>query len=238
MIRNIKALGLALVAVFAMSAMAASAAQAEGEGAPDFWAAQYPAHIEATPDPGSGRQVLTSPFGKVRCEEVQGTAVLNERSNELTSEEIGYSGDCTALGLFPTTVDAEGCHFTFTVEETETASTSNGSVHLDCPEGTGSITVTIFEVGSEPPHPEEELICTIHIPGGQTFGGITYHNIETEDGIMHVTVEANTGGVIHESHEGSLCGTGTSETDSYTGSFIASATNSKGEPINTTITDT
>ena len=241
MIRNIKALGLALVAVFAMSVLAASAAQAEGEGTPDFWAAEYPATIKATTDPGAGKQVFTSkPLGgKVRCNDPGGVGTLGGRSNELTAEEISFTGECKGLGIFPATVDSEGCHFTFTVETTVNATTSTGSVHLVCP-GTsrGGITVTLFPFGTVPPH-ETTPVCTIHIPEGQTFGGITYHNIETKDGTMHVTVEANVSEEIEASYEGEQCEGLHSTEDSFEGTFIASAENEETEEaIDTTITDT
>ena len=237
--KRIKALATALAALFAMSGLAASAAQAEGEGASDFWAAEYPAQITATPD--EGRQVFTSgPLGgKIRCNDFSGSGVLSERSNELTMESLEYSGECKALGIFPMTIDTNGCHFTFTVDETLTATTSSGTTHLTCP-GKSGIVFTTFEIGGdegnpcEPPDPPFE---TVHIPGGQSFQGVTYHNIETEDGTMHVTVEMNIEEETEATYEGSWY-EGTSTTDSYSGKFIASAENELNEPIDTTITDT
>ncbi len=241
MIRNLKALGLALVAVFALSAMAASAAQATG---PEFWTGTGNTFehgtVRATFD--TGKQVFTSkPLGaKVRCDEVHGSATLAAPSNELTAENLAFTGNCLTASVFPTTVNTNGCHFTFTVENTHEGSKTvyDGKVHLVCPSGgPESITVTVFEAGTEPPH-EGTPICTIHIPGGQTFGGITYHNIETAGGRMHVTVEAKTGAVIHSTYNGSLCEGKSSTEDSFEGSFIASAENKAGEPIDATITDT
>ena len=239
MIRNIKALGLALVAVFAMSAMAASAAQAEG---PDFTAGGYTATITATRD-GTTKQTFTSgPLGgKVRCNEVGGTATLSERGNALKSEGLTYSGECKALGLLPVTVHTNGCSYEFTVETTVSATTSTGSVHLACPTGgPEGIQVTIYKFGTPETVEAHENAANrsevITIPGGQTFTGITYHNITTEDNTMHVTVEANVQEQIHAIYTGSLY-EGTSTTDSYEGTFIASA-EAGGKSVDTTIEDT
>ncbi len=86
--------------------------------------------------------------------------------------------------------------------------------------------------------------CIIHIPDEQTFSGITYKNIETAGGLMHVTVSANVQKQIHSTDtpvNGGIPGcekeTTTTE-DSFEGSFIASAENEKGKAINVTIEDT
>ena len=221
MIRNIKALGLALVAVFAMSAMAASAAQAA-----EFTAAEYPATITATPD-GTGKQVFTSgPLGgKVRCNTVSGTSTLAGASTEMLAEEIEYTGECKALGLLPATIHMNGCKYRFTV---------SGSVHIECPTG-ASITVVIYQFGTTPAeHGNPEKVTEVIHLGSQTVNGITYHNIETADGTMHVTVEAHVEEEIEATYTGSLY-EGSSTTDSYEGKFIASAKNEFGEAIDTTV---
>ncbi len=243
MIRNLKALGLALVAVCAMSAMTAAAAQAAG--APDFTAAEYPAHIEATKD-GTVKQVFTSSIlgAKVRCENVGGTAVLENRSNELTATNLAFFENCLAAGVFPTTVNTNSCHFLFTVETTVTATESTGKVHLKCTEEPKSITITIFRVGAPTPHVAADRRCTIHIPAEQTFNGVTYRNIVTGNGVMHVTVEANVKEGIEATYvpeNGGIPGCekeATTKKDSFEGAFIASATNELGEPDNLTIEDT
>ena len=71
MIRNLKALGLAMVAVFAMSAMAASAAQAED---PAFFAApNIRRHFRNKAEPR--RSAPES--GNLHCQHVEGNAVLD-----------------------------------------------------------------------------------------------------------------------------------------------------------------
>ncbi len=247
MIRNPKILGPALVAVCALAAMTASVAQAAGS--PDFSMTPI-RYIKASKD--EGKQIFTSQGGvKVRCEEVGGEGALseeNERSNELTFDSFEYSGNCLASGVFPATVDTSGCHLTFTVEETVTATESKGSVKLQCTGEPHSVTITIYKAGAETvegKHLDADRRCIIHIPDEQTFSGVTYKNIETEDGQMHVTFNTNVQKQIHStdtSVSGGIPGCEKSEQptteDSFEGKFIASAEDGSGQATNLTIEDT
>jgi hypothetical protein len=118
MIRNLKALGLALVAVLAMSVMAASAAQG----------AAFKSEAGTTFLSGSQvtENVFTTAAGKVKCKkatfsgEVTGTSVT-----ELTI--IPLYEECTAFGQ-SAKVTMEGCDYDFDVT---TATT--GHVKITCP---------------------------------------------------------------------------------------------------------
>ena len=232
MIRNLKALGLALVAVFAMSAMAASAAQAEDPG--HFGAAEYPATINAV---GETVQEFVSPtLGALTCANVSGVSTLEEPSDELTGENIQYSNCDAGGGLFPVTVDTNNCHFTFELDTMIDDNTGEGGVIIEgCDDATG-ITITVFAFGSTQ-HLPEELICEIHVPE-QTVGNITYHNITDEStGKEAVTVEADESTVASEVTEGGICNEA-NESNIYNGSFIATAENEDEEDIDATITST
>ena len=230
MIRNIKALGLALVAVFAMSAVAASAAQAEKQAA--FWADGYTATIDTT----GGTQTFVTGSGEVSCGEVHGKGELKEESTSLTSTNVEFT-NCTADGFFPATIDMNSCDFHFTAGTTTEAepNTAEGSVDVKCTKTGDSITVTIYEFGCKPPH-ECSVIGEIHVKAQNGIGPIVYHNKTTEEEVMDVeaTVEAAN---IHAEYEGSIFGeSGTDAESEYTGSFTASGTNKFEQPTDTTIT--
>jgi hypothetical protein len=120
MIRNAKILGLALVAVLAMSAMVASAASAT-----KFTAAKYPATVKGTQT--GGGHVFEVGGGKVTCTGATFTGTLSAASEEMTMTP-NYTG-CTAFGFIGAEVTgfgSEGCDYLFT---------TNGKAHLKCPAG-------------------------------------------------------------------------------------------------------
>jgi hypothetical protein len=240
--RNLKALGLALVAVFAMSAIAAAAAQAEEIA--DFSAASYPTTIDAVSE---GAQVFKVPgLPNLTCTSLgKSHAILEKESGELTATDITFENcHVVSLGItFPVTVDSNKCHFTFTADTYTPAATeghgqADGDVHIkECENG--SITITVFKAGSTE-HLPGDLRCTIHVPN-QTPGAktnVTYKN-ETTEGVMAVTVEAHLTEVKTEVTESTLCGSTRTVNSTYEGSFWAKATASDGKTyIDTTVTGT
>ncbi len=126
--RNLKALGLALVAAFALSAIAASAASA------DFITTNDGTTIlesEATET-----QVFKNGEGvEVKCTAVAVDGSIVGTTAETVTVEPTYSG-CTIVipkvGTVPAFVDTEGCHYLFTTVT---------QVHILCPTGK-KITVT------------------------------------------------------------------------------------------------
>ena len=126
MIRNLKSLGLALVAVLAMSAVVASAAQA----VPSFTASAYPA--TGTGSNKAGSETFTTEAGTVQCDShFEGT--LTEASSTLTITPK-YS-ECTAFGFLNATVETEGCTYVFHATEQVSAGVYNSHVDVVCPEG-------------------------------------------------------------------------------------------------------
>ena len=137
MTRNLKTLGLAIVAVLAMSAMVASAAQASVE----FTAPSYPATL-------SGNQATTHVF---TVETTSGDNITTTCttasfhgtiSGPNTAQTITptYTG-CTAFGL-EATVKFEGCDYVFHPGATTgTADEYSGTADLSCPAGTGPVRV-------------------------------------------------------------------------------------------------
>jgi hypothetical protein len=245
MIRNLKALGLLLVALLAMSALGGAVAQAAEDPA-DFAASEYPATVTTEADPNAPTQTFTTATGNITCQEVRGDATLAAQSNELTGTGVAETGpeftNCHATALkFPTTVDTNGCHFTFTAgtaltEPEGTFVDSTGSVRIhECDSATGVI-VRIYG-GAE--HTEANLGCQIDVHE-QELNGITYKNVETE-GVEEVTAEVNVQNQISAQFTPGpkgLCKEETHTGGSYTGKLTAHAENELGELINFTVTPT
>jgi len=114
MIRNFKALGLALVAVLAMSAVVASAAQA----VPSFTASSYPAF--ATGSNTIGGETFTTPGGTVQCD----SHYKVEKYRTTTTEGLPSPGsstvtvtpeytDCVAFGFLGASVKMNSCDYEF-----------------------------------------------------------------------------------------------------------------------------
>jgi hypothetical protein len=108
MIRNLKALGLALVALGALSAISAGGASAAGE--------RFHSEVEPTILTGTNTNTQVTAFGgaNIECTSVtfRGTATLKTEST-LTLHPT-YSG-CSFLGE-PATFDTTGCNYVFSSE--------------------------------------------------------------------------------------------------------------------------
>jgi hypothetical protein len=177
MTRNLKALGLALVAVFAMSAVAASAASAQSPGT---LTSDGPVTLTVS-ETGAGGNYLMA-FGlKVECPGSTMTGHKVQTHAETTHAETTppvkkplipngateatltpkYSLNCIVVGLnWPATVTMNGCDYNVKVGETTGAGDTYGvSASLKCPTG-AEATVDIWTPGKHngvnPP------MCTIH----------------------------------------------------------------------------
>lgn len=214
MMRNIKALGLAFVAIFAMSAVVASAAQANAfmsEG-------NVTAAISADQIKGEDH-VFTVEGNKVECETAH-FATAGEVSSPTGSITVhpSYSG-CTAFSFVGASVTTTGCDYTLGVGSIIETGKYNGKLNLTC---SGSSKIVI-SAGT----------CEATVSGPQEFGsGITYTNAGAA-----VTVAANVSGIkTNKTKDGFLCPfKGTGEVNgTYTGN--TSATGKHGvENVNITV---
>jgi len=150
MIRKIKFLGMALIAVFAMSAVGASAASA----AVEFHSEGAPVNITGTQE-GAGN-ALDFQFGETKCTTVDYNATTTV-STDTTVTLIPKYESCTFAGV-AATVDTEGCHFVLHV-----LTLTTGTFTVECPTGK-EITIT---GGTK---------CIVHIPS-QDMGIATLSNI-------------------------------------------------------------
>jgi hypothetical protein len=200
MIRNIKVLGLALVAVLAMSVVAVGSASAA-----EFTASSYPAN-------GEGGQTTPHKFTvqgqAVECSTANFTGSLSAASGELNITPV-YE-NCIAFGFLNATVSMNGCTYKFTAG-TGSADNYTGGVHIVCPAGK-SITVVA-------------ATCTVHIPAQTpTVNTVDFEN-KTATGDVLVTSTAE--GIHSNPTSGFLCPLSEKATDTtgkYTGTTLFSET--------------
>ncbi|HST70743.1 MAG TPA: hypothetical protein VLI94_13940 [Solirubrobacterales bacterium] len=114
MIRKFKTLGLAMIAVLAMSAFVASTAQAQ------YTASSYPTSVGMYT--ALGNDVFTTEGGTVECQGTYG-GHLNEASNSLTISP--YYENCKAFGFVSATVTMNGCAYIF---DRQSATSSTATV--------------------------------------------------------------------------------------------------------------
>jgi hypothetical protein len=147
MTRNLKTLGLSLMAVFAMSAVAASAASAE--------MFVFTSAAEETTLSGSqvGATQITVDAGSASCETAKFSGTMTSDTVLEMSLIPTYSG-CKFAGFTGTTIDMNSCEFVFGAVETE-GSSYGVENRIDCAKSTESIAITARIAGV--------LKCTIHI---------------------------------------------------------------------------
>lgn len=231
MTRNLKALGLALVAVLAMGAVMASAASAS-----------FDSEIEKTTiegeQPAESKHKFTVEAGSTECS----TAKFHSLSSTTTTGPVTgtLSGsvytsasltiepiydNCTNSLLGEVNVKENGCHYRFTAGETISSTTTAGSVHVECHEG--KVIEVVRASGFNP--------CTIKV-GPQTLGGIVYHN-EGSGSTRDVLVTANVEGLKY-SQSGLLCpgGTGNFENGTYKGDVTTIGTDEAGNHVGVWVT--
>jgi hypothetical protein len=191
--RNLKALGLALVAIFALSAVVASAAMASGE---KFHAAVEPSVITSS-NAGEGNHVFKAGEAEVVCTQAEFSGTSTTKTSESQTVHPTYRG-CTFLGG-KATVDTTGCNY---VLYSSVPAGGHGKVEIEC-EGTNKIKVT----GPG---------CTLTFGAQVTEGGAFYKNLETNP--KTTTVSSTTNAAFTKS--GLLCGAVTGTVGTYTGSVI------------------
>jgi hypothetical protein len=219
MIRNLKALGLALVAVFALSALAASSASAVDK----FTAAKSPVVITGTSH--NNKFTITNPDVGFECTTSSFSATYTSGATEITVDAT-YTGTilqtsgthehCTATSpATKATVSMEGCDYDLTGNTTGLDNgKTDATVWVTCP--TGKEIKIVTNAG-----------CTIRVPSQTpTEGGVVYTN---EAGKVKVDVTAT--GVTYTS-EGPLCSLGgipsEANNSDYTGDVVVSGFEDNG----------
>jgi hypothetical protein len=171
MIRKAKVLGLALIAVFSMGAIAASGAQAT---------VQF--HSDSAPTIVTGSSVESAKFvtsgGTVKCteESYKGTIAT---STTTTVEVTPTYGGCTAFGFIGATVDVNSCKYLFHLTEATAPFTS--TIDIVC-SGTDEITVT---AGS----------CVTHVEAQKGLAHATMVNAGTTTATKDITATSAITGI-------------------------------------------
>jgi hypothetical protein len=137
MIRNLKTLGIAVVAALGIVALAASVASATG--------GQFHSEVEHTEIVGEQetRNTFTVNAGTVHCD----IAVFEGTASQATTTQLTIAptyDSCvitTGLEILEAEVDMNGCHYLFT---------PSGQVHLTCPSAPIRVTAPLCTVTVHP----------------------------------------------------------------------------------------
>lgn len=221
MMRNLKVLGLALVAVFAMSAVAASMASAD-----DLTSEVSP--VTLTGKQAGAGDTFTTTAGTVKCKEVKYTATavtpttaVSATPNypvKIKNAEGKEEQNCTGFG-FPAEVVTNGCTFLFKING---AGSTAGTLDVVCP-GANEITVTAASGGTTK--------CVVHVAGQTGKGPLTYTNTGAGT-TREVDVKAAiTNNLIYKHTAGTglgACTSGSSVTGSYAGEGIITGEKDNG----------
>ena len=232
MMRNLKVLGLALVASFALSAVVASAASAEtghftvqGVGAGETAGA-------------SGTQVGTNTFT------VNGLA-LQCTTATATGNALSTGPEPSTVTLVPTysgckvviagltklvTVTTNGCAYVFTATKNTNAVPFSADLTVECEGAKKQIEIHVYSTASS----EATTTCTYDVTPHQTITGLiqlTNEPAATPDDILaHINVSLP----IHNTIKNAVCGQNDIETSNYHGTFTIQGL--KGvTPVHTTI---
>lgn len=190
MTRNLKALGLALVAVLAIGAVAAQGAMANVEHT-------FTSKVQNTDYTGHATTNHTFSAGGVSvvCEEAAFTGSEEGKATHTLPAAAEYS-ECSVGGILEAEVNMMGCEYVFHTETTEeeapqaTPGVEAADVTLECPSEATNGGPTIIAPG-----------CTLDIQPNQTLHGVHYEN---DNG--NVIVEAKVHKIMYDVTEEGLCG--------------------------------
>jgi hypothetical protein len=227
MFRNLKVLGLALIAVLAMSVVAASAAQAE----PTIELGAATADIE-------GEQTATHTFtvdgSSIECTTAKFTSTSVANGSTWVTAHPEYSG-CTAFGFLNSSVTTTGCNYEAMANGAEGAEMNfAGELKVVC-SGTSKIVIKA---------PASVPVCEAEV-GSQTIaatgGGMTWTNNTVSP--MDVILKNNkTPVAVTKTKDGFACpfsGTGAT-TGTYSGTttfraYKAGSSHTAANQLNLTI---
>jgi len=199
MIRNLKALLLAVTAVLAMSAVASTAAQA-AEFHSEITNTTLTVRSDSTGK--TAHQVFDAANASVTCAGITGHGSIAAETETSATVEVNYTGACTFVGQ-NATVNMGQCDYTFTSHGKVSITNSTGGNCAAVP-----ITITV---------PSPVCVVTVSNSGGknQNLGNVTYNNIGTGEG-RELTIEPNVTGIHYTAHGAGCLKVGTYEDGTYT----------------------
>jgi hypothetical protein len=215
--RNFKILGLALVAMLALSAVGPGAASAD-----DLTAEAYSTTLTGEKDPGAAVDQFLTTAGTLTCDTPRYSATITGPTTTVTvtpnfttpGHVEPHLAPCRTSGL-PTVIDMKGCTYQLNV-----GAGTTGDLDLVCPAGV-EVTVVVT------PATSATARCTIHIKAQSDIEGtVTYSNTgagTTRD----ITVDANLKGIDYAHTAGS--GLGACTTGSATNGTLTAKAVIRGE---------
>jgi len=205
MIRKHKALGLALMALFAFGAIAQSAA------ADPLTVASGEVHITAAQE-GTGHVFTAGSSGEVKCTTSSSDTTATSVSGQVNEITVAptYTG-CTAFGS-TADIKVNGCTYTLTTPTNlgggvvtwhANLPENKGQIHVLCPEGK-SIEITPTFLGAS--------VCTQFVGAQTPTGGHIVGRNVAGSIPMDITLEVTLTG-IHYTGSGGICQNGETHTD-------------------------
>jgi hypothetical protein len=205
MIRKSKALGLALVAVLAMSAVVASAASAS-----KFESAKYPVNL-------TGSQSTTHKFTAGGTEVTCKSATFKGSASGASETQTIHPEykECTAFGFLGATITTTGCDYKFHAGAETGTNKHAGTVDVVCEAGKA------IKVSAS--------TCALEIKGQNGLSAVSFLNETSGANAGKVTVGANVASIAYTTtQDGFLCplaGTGNFNNGGYTGDTLVSGDN-------------
>jgi hypothetical protein len=196
MMRNLKTMGMALLAVLAFSAVVASGAQA----AAAHFTGTLNSTLSGTTETGV-HEVFSTTAGSVSCHG-SFSGKVTVATNEAQTVNASYTGCTPFFGATPN-VNMGSCDFVFHPGTYGAAGsgTSTGTADLICTKSTEPVTITV--PGCDVTVHEQKGLSKVHFQNSGT--GITVKPEVTN---------------IKYTHSGFLCGTGTGTTGTYKGAAL------------------
>lgn len=219
MTRNPKALGLAVVAALAMSAVMASTASAnhlafQATGEPTVW-------LNGS-DEEPGKNTFTTTAGTVHCQEAAYAITIPANTTPTTRDVGAAYADCEVTPAMHAIIDMNGCIYQLHAGETDANKKMEGTVDIICPAGK-EITITATVGGT--------VKCTIHVKEQKGLTQITYTNIgagEEEE----ITLDLALGGIHYTHTKGTgfgACNPGTANNGAFNGQILLEGENEETE---------
>jgi hypothetical protein len=230
MTRNLKALGLALMAVFAFAAITSSAAQATPQFTGYDTVNGVPGEHTHTILKGTTENIepfaeTFTAFGKIECHVTYEATSLTGVDTTLTVKPTAFKTPKTTEGThcvatlagseFTVHVNFNSCDYVFhSGKKLKLNEEYTGTVDVHCDTPGDHIDLKVTKPGTE------ETKCTIKVPGGGKNDGLShiiYRNERKPAGETHVTAEAtvnkaNGKGITYTSEGGVLnCGVANGE---------------------------
>jgi len=206
MIHTLKTMGIALIAVLAMSAVATSAASAN-----PLFHTEFAGTTLTGGQTGIVANVLKTDLGEMKCKVVQFGG--SQAAQTTTTMTLNPKYEECKIGGSNATVTLNGCAYTFHLEEQ--AEPVEARMGIECPFAGGKIEIHVGE-------------CTITVPAQEPRKTVTFTN-EGEGTTRSVVADLNVSG-IHYIEHGAGCAseTVTTENGTYTGVITVKGEDSEG----------